>query len=190
MPKLFCVICLLCCLCASSLSAESPVKAAKTEIKVGQAAPDLWGHNAGGEVYDYRKSFQGKTILMVFWSLQDPEHRRLEQQLRAIRKEYLPEQKLVMVSQCVDPHFDEWRNYCARQPDLDGNPFYDDARWIQQTQGGFDQSKINSAKEFGVTKTPALFLIGADRKFLAVHIPPEKLSKALAQKIPLAGKPQ
>lgn len=187
MPKLFSATCLLCCFCAASLSAEPPARKATTQIKVGEAAPNIWGHNAGGEVYDYRKSFRGKTILLVFWSLQDPQHHKLEQQLRAIRRQYLPEQKLVMVSQCVDPHFDEWRNYCARQPDLDGNPFYGDARWIQQTQGGFDQREINSAKAFGVTRTPALFLIGADRKFLALNIPPEKLSQVLAKTFPTAG---
>ena len=150
-------------------------QAQPTIIKVGEPAPDFWGHTAGGEVYDYGRSFKGKTILLIFWSMNDPSSKKLNKKLRQIRQQFINDKNLIMVSQCVDQDFTKWMKYCNQQKDVDGVKFYNDPKWIQQTQGGFDLNEINSAKVFGVKKTPALFLIGPDRKFLGVDIPQKDL---------------
>jgi hypothetical protein len=150
-------------------------------FKPGEVAPQFWGHTAGGEVYDYGKSFKGKTILLIFWSMKDPDNEKLNQKLRQIRNQFLQNKNLIMVSQCVDQDFAQWMQYCEQQKDIDGVKFYNDSRWIQQTQGGFDLKEINSAQDFGVEKTPAFFLIGPDRKFLGVDIPQKDLESFLTK---------
>ncbi|QDV50738.1 TlpA family protein disulfide reductase [Gimesia fumaroli] len=151
----------------------------RPQFKVGDAAPEFWGFHAGGEAYDYGKSFRGKTILLIFWSLEDPDHEQLNQRLRKIRRRFLDQQDFLMVSQCVDQDYEKWIAYCNRQKRLDGNAFYSDGKWIHQTQGGFNLDELNSAKEFGVTKTPAFFLLGPQRKFLAMNVPEKQLVKQI-----------
>lgn len=173
---------ILLCVCfifVASVVASEPAAKSKQpqarQFKVGDPAPKFWGYNAGGDVYDYSKTCKGKTLLLVFWSLHDPDYQQLNQRLRKIRRQFLHEKNLTMVSQCVDQDYEAWMDYCNHQKKLDGNDFYSDARWIHQSQGGFNLEEVNSAKEYGVEKTPAFFLIGPDRKFLAVKIPEKDL---------------
>ena len=178
--KIFLSLILLCICFVFDVSVDASEPEANSQQQsrqfiIGEAAPEFWGYHAGGEAYDYRKSFRGKTILLIFWSLEDPDHQQLNERLRKIRRRFLDQQDFIMVSQCVDQDYEKWRLYCNRQKRLDGNPFYGDAKWIHQTQGGFNVDELNSAKEFGVTKTPAFFLLGPQRNFLAVKIPEKQL---------------
>ncbi len=185
-------ICVPCewCLIAAPAQAVDENADSKQEvtIAVGDPAPELCLMNCDGNSVAPEDS-KGKHLLVVYWSLDDPKRDDLIRQLRQIRQHYLRDDRLRIFSVCMDDDWERWITFLNKQDELPGKeggliPFWSDAKWWQlfhYEQGWNEQ--VGKASQFHGDKTPALFLIGPNGRFLAVDIPTDKLASVLTEKL-------
>src|SRR4051794_23762605 len=71
-------------------------------------APQFWAHSASGDVVHLAdRTPAGKWVLVEFWS--SGKGRAKDQKAMAeLREKYLPEDRLLLFSVCVDLDFGEW----------------------------------------------------------------------------------
>jgi hypothetical protein len=117
--------------------------------------------------------FRGKTVLLTFWSMHQPEKQTRFDRLRGLRSEFLASDRLRIISICVDGGWDEWFAYLNRQTPLDKRqPFSSDSRWWQYYLTSGDQPR-------NVIVVPNSMLFGPDCKVLADHLPDDKIRDAV-----------
>jgi hypothetical protein len=118
---------------------------------------------------------KGKLVLLVFWSLREPASIRQFGVLENLRKEFAG-QSLQIVSLCIDEDWEAWQRVMRDQGPVDfgdgAKPFDSDRQWWQLIQA---PGAPATAAAYGVTRTPAAFLIGLDGRLGALHIASVKL---------------
>jgi hypothetical protein len=157
-------------------------------IRIGQIAPPVVALTAGGD-FGIESYYRGRYVILAFWSMKDAAGLRQFEQLRKIRLGMAKEERLLIVDVCADDgetDHDTWLEFLKIQGkpdygDSDGRGpvrFYSDRKWVNTFQGGSD---FVSTKAYGVERLPAAFLIGPDRRLLAVRIPIDKLGEVVAE---------
>lgn len=157
-------------------------------VQVGQIAPPVVATTAGGN-FDIEGHYKGRYVILAFWSMKDAASARQFEELRKIRQGMAKENRLLIVDVCADDgesDHDTWLRFLKIQGkpdygDSDGRGpvrFYSDSKWVNTFQGGSD---FVSTKAYGVERLPEAFLIGPDRRFLAVRIPVDELGKVIAE---------
>jgi Thioredoxin-like len=117
---------------------------------------------------------KGKLVLLVFWSLREPASIRQFGVLENLRKEF-DGQPLQIISLCIDEDWEAWQRVMRDQGPVDfgdgAKPFDSDHQWWQLIQAPRAPA---TAAAYGVTKTPAAFLIGSDWRLVAANVPSAK----------------
>jgi hypothetical protein len=149
------------------------------EVKVGDPAPAVDALFADGSPYD-PAHVKGKFVLMTWWPADDEAAKKHFGVLRRIRREYLDEQRLQMISIKLDGEFEDWLRFLDRQSSFDPKfpmrSFYSDAKWWQAFHSSPGKVRRNP---FHVGARPQSFLIGPDGKLVAVDIPDAKLRETV-----------
>jgi hypothetical protein len=146
-------------------------------IQPGAPAPRICALAADGSPVEPERSgdlpaaMANMHVLVVFWSLSDPDDAGLVAPLTALYREFR-KGRFQIVSICIDNDFAAWLASLA-----DGRRI-NDRVWWQLTQAG---SSADCAATFGVVKTPSAFLIQPNGRFFATHIPAEKLRATVAR---------
>jgi hypothetical protein len=154
---------------------------ASAQLTPGAMAPRIQALSADGNsvVTEHDAVFPSALlnlhVLVVFWSLSDKGDLGLINALKPLRLEF-GKARFQIVSVCVDDDWENWIKFLDRQGRVEYRgksvAFGDDSLWWQLTQAG---SGVNCAAEFGVSATPAAFLIQPNGRLFSVQIPPEKL---------------
>lgn len=156
-------------------------------IRVGQVAPPVVALTPGGD-HDIQGYYKDRLVLLTFWSLDDEAGARLFEQLKKIRQGMADEDRLLILSVCTDDpetHRDAWLRSleaCGRVAygDRDRSGpfrFREDHKWLNAIQ---DDSHFVSSRAYGVGRLPEAFLIGPDRRLVAVRIPVNDLGTVVA----------
>jgi hypothetical protein len=152
----------------------SPAGAASDGLTPGALAPPINAVAADGNAF-FPEHTKGKVVLLVFWSLHEPASIRQFGVLESLRKEFAA-RPLQIISLCIDEDWDAWQRVMSDQGSVDfgqgPKPFDSDHQWWQLIQSAGAPS---TAAAYGVTKTPAAYLIGFSGRFVALQIPSEKL---------------
>ena len=160
-------------------------------IEVGRPAPLLPAHGPDGN-FLHEADLRGKYVLLAFWYVgtKDPATDEQFTRLREVRREFAGQEKLLIISLCVNANSEEgaaeaWNKFVIGKCVVDyGNGkcrYIDDSRWWQCTDIG--GSALPSAPRYGVGRKPEAFLIGPDRRFVAVRIPPPELRREVAKAV-------
>jgi hypothetical protein len=153
---------------------ELTTVAAAAAFTPGTPAPPINAIGPDGNAF-FPEHIKGKMMLLVFWSLHEPASIRQFGVLENLRREFAG-QPLQIISLCTDDDWDAWQRVMLDQGSLDfgqgPKPFNSDPQWWQLIQA---PRAPNTAAAYGVTKTPAAFLIGLDGRLGAVQIPSEKV---------------
>jgi Thioredoxin-like len=126
----------------------------------------------------------GKYVLLVFWSIDDEASLRQFDQLRKLRRDFANDERLIIISVCVDDKWDAWRAFITSQGQVDYGDrrgkfdFSMDHRWWQVFNA---PNEADSAVTYGVKETPRAFLIGPDRRLLATSLANEELRDAVVE---------
>jgi len=110
-------------------------------------------------------------VLIVFWSLKDAGDPGLLARLTRIHRQFR-KGRFQIASICTDGDWAGWIESLANSRRIN------DRVWWQLTQAG---RGADCAASFGVTETPAAFLIQPDGRFFATHILPENLRETVAR---------
>ncbi len=147
------------------------------KIEVGEKAPSLCAYDGGADVM-ISKDYQGKTLLVVFWSLHDPARDELVKQLKQVRQQYANDERFRLLAVCVDSQWEEWMQF-SRDEKLFNVP-----KWWQLFDCLECEEQFRKHARFNTKATPALFLVGPTNLFLAVDIRPDELSAELQKHLP------
>jgi hypothetical protein len=163
---------------------QAPANAPQTnssELRVGSLALPLAALSADGNAVNasgpWPKHLQGKTVLLVFWSATDADSLRQIDQLKKMRQE-VSREDFQIVSLCVDRQWAPWMRIVTQRMDYGQGELrpHDDSRWWQLIQ---DPNAPGTAQSYGATKLPSSFIIGPDRRLLAVSVPSSELPSTL-----------
>jgi hypothetical protein len=157
-------------------------------LRVGQVAPPVVAETPGGN-FDIEGHYQDRYVLLTFWSMKGEAGRSQFEQLRQIRRGLTTENRLLILSVCIDDQDTQrgaWMKFLDAQGkvaygDRDRHGpfrFYEDHKWVNTLQ---EESHFVSSKAYGVGSGPEAFLIGPDRRLLAARIPVEKLREVVAR---------
>jgi cytochrome oxidase Cu insertion factor (SCO1/SenC/PrrC family) len=151
--------------------ADPPVR--KPDIQPGDVAPSLVALIANGDAIA-EKPWDGKYVLVHFWSLKNVDRDAQFRCLKQLRKEFANDDRLRIISICVDAEEREsWMqfqntqgkvNYGDRRGTFD---FYADHKWWQACQVS---SEIPYSDAYGVANKGELFLVAPNGRFLEVRI--------------------
>lgn len=150
--------------------------------KVGEIAPTVDGIAPDGSPLD-PKALSGKIVLLTFWRGDDEALARHFAKLREVRRQFIAEKKLQIVSLRIDGSgFADWLKFLDNQPPLDPEfprrRIYDDPMWWHYFHASVNEVGRNP---FGVGRDPESFLIGTDGKLLAAKVPDTDLVAAVAK---------
>lgn len=153
-------------------------------VRVGQIAPPVVALTASGD-FGIESYYHGRYVLLTFWSMKDEAGLRQFEQLRKIRRAFAREDRLLIVDVCTDEgDHGTWLKFLEIQgePDYGDGPvrFYSDSKWVNTIQGGSD---FVSSKAYGVERLPEAFLIGPDRRLVAVRIALDRLGEVVAEEL-------
>ncbi len=157
-------------------------------IRVGQVAPPVVALTPDGN-FDIQSYYQGRYVLLTFWSLQDRESIRQLEELKKIRRGITKRNRLLILSVCTDDpeaHHECWLRFLEAQGMVDYGDrdrrgpfhFYMDHKWVNAAQDG---SNFVSSEAYGVERLPAAFLIGPDGRLRAIRIPVDKMGAVVAE---------
>ena len=152
-------------------------------LRVGQVAPPVLATLPDGN-FDVENGWDGKFVLLSFWSMKDPASLRQFESLKAIRREFAGNPRLRMLSVCTDEDWDGWLRFQEGQGKVNYGDargtftFFMDHQWWNASQAA---SPFVSTDAYEVTRLPAAFLIGPDRRLRALWIPTDRLRDVVAR---------
>jgi hypothetical protein len=154
-------------------------KARPVVAALGAIAPAINALGPDGNAF-FPEHVKGKIVLLVFWSLHEPASIRQFGVLENLRKEFAG-QPIQIISLCIDEDWEPWQRLLNEQGFFDlgdgPKPFNSDHQWWQLIQ---DANAPPTAASYGVSKTPAAFMIGLDGRLGAVGIQSEKLRETVS----------
>ncbi len=157
-------------------------------LAVGKLVPEFWAHTASGQITHISDRWlRKKWVLVEFWSSQDKDRNKTQDDLQVLRTHFLAEDRLVMFSVCVDLDFGDWIKYVGAQKDLVGRngdrvKFHSDSRWWQLVLGVNDEREIQELIDvYRLKKMPQYFLIGPDETLAVGNIPIDQLQAVLSK---------
>lgn len=165
---------------------KTPIEPSK--LKIGQRVSELWGWSNGLDPIGLDECDRlGKTVVLVeFWSLKDSERLVAHKRLVEVRKEFLTEERFMMISICVEGGFEEWMKHCEKQQDLHSPkfgsvPFYFDAYWWQCYSDADVAPTLPKplSVSYGLKETPSYFLVQNGGKLLDLQIKSDDLSSVI-----------
>src|SRR5262249_847966 len=133
------------------------------------------------------KHFQGKYLLMVFWSLKGSEGKDPFEPLRGIRREFARDKRLLILQVCTDGNeegnWDAWSKRLLDEGTVDYGDgkmtrFMDDPQWWNCVEVSVEDPP---SRRYGVTAGWESFLVGPDGKVLAVRVPVKELRDKVAK---------
>ncbi|MFZ5829629.1 MAG: TlpA family protein disulfide reductase [Planctomycetota bacterium] len=163
-----------------SPAAEAP-QPAKRPLEAGDVAPPIVALIASGSAIQ-EKPWDGKYVLLHFWSLGNASTARTMEQLRQLRKQFANDDRFRMISVCMDEDWDAWIRFQNRQGEVDyGDPrgkfrFFEDHKWWQVSQV---TDVVVTSESYGVKEKSEFFLIDPEGRLRAVRIPAEKLRESI-----------
>lgn len=163
---------------ATDRRTAAPVRGAG-EFRVGQDAPVLDGIFADGSPLD-PKDLSGRVVLFAFWS-EESGREPLFSTLRAIRREFRMDDRLRLVSVCVNSDWDGWLRLCSQPLDaaVGPHPTYDsDPTWWQVF---LDTAAEHRRPSFRVPTGKEIYLVGPEGRVLGVHPPDARLRTVVAE---------
>jgi hypothetical protein len=174
-------------------TAEAPPET--PHLVVGKTFPRFLTINPGGQSYALNDPWILKRFaLLEFWSLEaggrGPDQARME----SLRNDFLAEDRLLILSICVDQDTVAWTEYVRAQKDLpqpNGSRvgFHTDRRWWQLELGADGQKDVPIVIEkFGLTKLPQFFLVRPGEILAAKHIPADRLKDVVTAELKKAAK--
>jgi hypothetical protein len=160
--------------------------AQKAQVQVGDVAPStIGGTLSSGDWIGLEKSdFNGKFVLVVYWSFKDAKRKAWESTLKDIRKDQINNADFRILSICMDDDFEKWTKYLSDAGPLERNgdkiEFYRDRLWWQANI--IDWEPTESVVE--TTRLPVAHLVSNYGRFIAVRIPFEDLQRTVAADVP------
>lgn len=173
--------------------ADDPASKASTEsskLKIGEPVPELWGWSNGLDPIGLDECYKlGKSAVLVeFWSLNDKERLAAQKRLVEVRKEFLNDDRFMMISICIEGGFEKWMKYCGEQQKLHSPkfgmvPFYSDAYWWQCYSDAdvADTLPKPLTESYEVKETPSYFLVQDGAKLVASQIKSDRLTSVIAK---------
>lgn len=149
------------------------------EFRVGHDAPVLDGVFPDGSPLD-PKDLSGRVVLLSFWS-EEAGREQLFSTLRAIRREFRTDDRLRLVSVCVNSDWDGWLRLCSQPLDSAAGPHptYDsDPTWWQVF---LDTAAEHRRPSFRVPTGKEIYLVGPEGRVLGVHPPDARLRTVVAE---------
>jgi len=158
-------------------------KTPQKPLQVGEIAPPVVATTIDGG-WDIHGHFNGRYVLLTFWSRNDADSRRQFEELKRLRREIIDEDRLLILSICTDEDWNLWKRFMESRGkvaygDVDRRGpfhFYEDHKWVNALQ---DDSNFNSAEAYGVKLHPEAYLIGPDQRLRAVRISVDKLREVV-----------
>lgn len=147
--------------------------ARKPAIQSGDVAPSLVAFIANGDAID-EKPWDGKYVLVHFWRLKDVDRDAQFRCLKQLRKEFANEDRLRMISICVDTEeLESWLEFQNRQGKVNYGDrrgsfdFFSDHKWWQVCQVS---SEVPYSDAYGVENKGELFLVAPNGRLLEVRL--------------------
>ncbi len=140
-------------------------KEPKTPLEIGKPVPELLAYNAGGEAL-YEDQYEGRYVLVVFWSPRSEMREPHIPVLAKLRQTYKDQENFLMLSISVDRDWDRWLKFQNGQGEVSYGeargrfPFYSDRRWYQLNEVYFPDRPMTS-EMFGLKERdlPAVYLL-------------------------------
>lgn len=139
-----------------------------SRIRVGDAAPQVQGMDADGNVYDIRKSHLGKTLLLCYWSTRDDNYDEALRTVERLHERYGEQTDFQIVS--------FWMNhpevYLAEMNRM-GRDFVNRQRWwtLKYLDGSSNSAYVNRIdRALGQRKTPTFCLLDQEFRFAKLDV--------------------
>ena len=151
-------------------------------MRVGDHAPAVAATGTDGN-FLRAQPWGGKTVLLAFWSMDDPAGLRQLEALRAIRREFARDDRLRIISLCTDDDWATWYAFLEAQGMVDYGEdrgrfyFYMDNTWWHASEASHD---YDTADAYGVAGRSKAFLVGPDGRFLAARLDDDELRGTVA----------
>jgi hypothetical protein len=154
-----------------------------SEIQSGERPPAEIGGTLSSGDWVGLKEHRGKTILVVYWSMNDPEYGRWDIDLREIRQKYLDNREFMILSICVDDDFEKWMKFLSDAKPLERNGerfelFRDKTWWHVHVVDHPPHKDLLDPEHPTVAH-----LVGPDGTLLSVRIPVKELRRTVTSKL-------
>ena len=163
------------------------------KLKVGEPAPSMWAMLPDGSIAT-TENFRKKVVLLELWSIKDKRRNETQVRLSQLRKSFLGEKKVLILSVCIDGDWEEWLHYCDSQQSLqtaNGGEvrFYGDALWWQSHLQMEAKEEAQFLSEYNVEETPTWYLFGYGGKFVHSGTKLDNLKESISEQLKLTASP-
>jgi hypothetical protein len=144
-------------------------------LKAGQSVPEFAALFSDGNPLD-PKVLQEKVVVYIFHALDDRRSEPLTKALIAVRKRWLDDNRLQMISVCTAAEWEPWMAYLDKLPPYDpANPAraaFSDRRWWQAIHYPAAEGQ---GLPFKLKSTPCVVLVGRDGRIISADVAADKL---------------
>lgn len=153
------------------------------ELQIGQPPPEEIGGTLSSGDWVGAKDHRGKHLLVVYWSMKDPDYVLWDQELREIRQKYLDNRGFMILSICVDDDFDKWMEYLSKAKKFEANgqsfEIFRDRTWWHAHASDYAPHKALLDPDH---KT-VVHLLSREGNFQAIRIPVKDLKATVQSKL-------